>query len=126
MQPRAQRHPLESENTPLQTEARRSQRVFARVRVTVIRQEESGTLSEVTHTLVVNAHGALLTLAMKVHPGEILTLENCMTRDRKQVRVVRIGKKVESKNEVAIEFSSPAARFWHIDFPPDDWKTWQD
>ena len=118
---------LESEITPLQTEARRSQRVVARVRVKVIRPEESGgTLSEDTHTLVVNAHGALLTLAMKVRPGEILTLENWVGRERIQVRVVRLGKKVESKHEVAIEFCSPAPRFWHIDFPPEDWKAWQD
>jgi len=116
---------LESEITPFQTEARRSQRVVARIRVNVTRQEKSGgTLSEATHTLVVNAHGALLTLAMKVRPGEVLTLENWVGRERTQVRVVRLGKKVESKHEVAIEFSSPAPRFWHIDFPPTDWKAW--
>ena len=58
---------LESQITPFQTEARRSQRVVARIRVKVIRRDESeGTFSEDTHTLVVNAHGALLMLAMKV------------------------------------------------------------
>jgi hypothetical protein len=31
-----------------------------------------------------------------------------------------------SQNEVAIEFTEPAPRFWHIDFPPDDWKLIQD
>ena len=46
-------------------------------------------------------------LAMKVRTGEILTLENGVGRDRTHVRVVRLGKKIESKNEVAIEFSSP-------------------
>src|SRR5690242_15569982 len=118
---------LESQITPFQTEARRSQRVVARIRVKVIRRDESeGTFSEDTHTLVVNAHGALLMLAMKVRAGEILTLENGVGRDRTHVRVVRLGKKIESKNEVAIEFSSPAPRFWHIDFPPGDWKAWED
>lgn len=118
---------LESQITPFLSEARRSQRVVARIRVKVIRQEQSGgTLSEDTHTLVVNAHGALLMLAMKVHPGEILTVENGVGRERTQVRVLRLGKKVESKSEVAIEFSSPAPRFWHIDFPPADWKGWED
>jgi hypothetical protein len=118
---------LESEITPFQTEARRSQRVVARIRVKAVRQEESGrAISEDTHTLVVNAHGALLMLAMKVRPGEILTLENCVGRQRTQVRVVRLGKKIESKYEVGVEFSSPAPRFWHIDFPPTGWKAWED
>src|SRR5690348_669356 len=99
---------LESQITPFQTEARRSQRVVARIRVKVIRRDEAGdTFSEDTHTLAVNAHGALLMLAMKVRTGEILTLENGVGRDRTHVRVVRLGKKIESKNEVAIEFSSP-------------------
>lgn len=118
---------LESEITPFQTEARRSQRVVARVRVKVTLQEQSGgTISEDTHTLVVNAHGALLILAMMVRPGDLLTLENWAGRERTQVRVVRLGKKVASKREVAIEFSCPAPRFWHIDFPPADWKAWGD
>ncbi|HXF15038.1 MAG TPA: hypothetical protein VN517_17930 [Terriglobales bacterium] len=118
---------LESQITPFQSEARRSQRVVARIRVKVIRRDESGgTFSEETHTLVVNAHGALLMLAMKVRAGEILTLENGVGKERTQVRVVRVGKRIESKNEVAIEFSSPTPRFWHIDFPPGDWKAWGD
>lgn len=117
---------IESEITPFQTDARRSQRVVARIRVRVLRREGAGeTIAEDTHTLVVNAHGALLTLAMKVQPGEVLTLENWVGRERQQIRVVRIGKKQESKREVAIEFSSPAPRFWHIDFPPTDWKPWE-
>lgn len=118
---------IESQITPFQTDARRSQRVVARIRVRVFRQEGGGEkISEDTHTLVVNAHGALLTLAMTVQPGEILTLENWVGRERQQVRVVRIEKKQGSKREVAIEFSSPAPRFWHIDFPPSDWKPWGD
>ena len=31
-----------------------------------------------------------------------------------------------SKNEVAIEFTKPSPRFWHIDFPPADWQLLQD
>ena len=113
--------------TPFQADARRSQRVVARIRVRVLRQDGAGeTISEDTHTLVVNAHGALLILAMKVRPGETLTLENWVARDRQQIRVVRIGQKQGSKHEVAIEFSTPAPRFWHIDFPPPDWKAAQD
>lgn len=115
------------EIAPFQTDARRSQRVVARIRVRVLRKEDAGqTISEDTSTLVVNAHGALIALAMLVRPGESLILENWVGRERAHVRVVRIGKRVESKREVAIEFSVPSPRFWHIDFPPSDWKAWQD
>jgi hypothetical protein len=49
-----------------------------------------------------------------------------MSRERKQIRVVRIDEKHASKRAVAIEFTSPAPRFWHIDFPPADWKLLED
>jgi hypothetical protein len=117
----------ESQLLQFQANTRRSQRVAARIRVKVLRQEGAGEMmSEETHTLVVNAHGALISLAMVVRPGEALTLENLLSRDRQQSRVVRVGEKQASKHEVAIEFSSPAPHFWHIDFPPADWKPIQD
>ena len=31
-----------------------------------------------------------------------------------------------SRSEVAIEFTETAPRFWHIDFPPADWKLLED
>ena len=118
---------IESQSPPFVVNSRRSQRVVARIRVKVLRQEDAGDImSEDTHTVVVNAHGALLSLAMLVLPGESLTLENSMSRERKQIRVVRVGEKQASKHEVAIEFTTPTPRFWHIDFPPADWKLLQD
>ena len=102
---------------------RRSQRVVARFRVQVRRQTDDGAfMSEVTYTLVVNAHGALIHLAMKVQLNELLAIKHVNDGEERHSRVVRLGTKAASENEVAVEFTEPAPRFWHIDFPPADWK----
>src|SRR5215471_14035271 len=106
----------------LQSGRRRSQRVIARIRVRVIRHGNlDSDLSENTQTLVVNAHGALLALAMISHSGETLTLKHLLTSEERQVRVVRIEEKRSPPKEVAVEFITPAPNFWHIAFPPEDW-----
>jgi len=106
---------------------RRSQRVVARIRVQVRRRIDGDCLmSEASHTLVVNAHGALIGLAMKVQPKELLAIKNIMSGEEKHSRVVRVGEEVASHNAVAIEFTEPAPYFWHIDFPPADWKVLED
>jgi hypothetical protein len=107
--------------------ARRSQRVAARIRVQVRRQTDNDSfMSEVSYTLVVNAHGALIALAMKVQPNELLAIKNWNTAEERQSRVVRVGEEADSQNEVAVEFTEPAPHFWHIDFPPADWKRLED
>jgi hypothetical protein len=101
---------------------RRSERVVARIRVQVRKQMDGdGFMSEVGHTMVVNAHGALIRLAMKVQANELLAIKHMASREERHGRVVRIGKEATSQNEVAIEFTEPAPHFWHIDFPPTDW-----
>src|ERR1017187_175239 len=58
-------------------DTRRSQRVMARVRLMVRRQgDDDGLMSEVSHTVVVNAHGALIALAMSVQSGERLVIKH--------------------------------------------------
>ena len=105
--------------------ARRSQRVAARIRVQVRRQTDSDSfMSEVSYTLVVNAHGALIALAMKVQPNELLVIKNLNTGQERQSRVVRVSMGEETTEpQVAIEFTEPSPSFWNIDFPPSDWKT---
>jgi hypothetical protein len=101
---------------------RRSQRVIARIRIQVRKQTEGdGFISEVGHTLVVNAHGALVDLAMKVQVNEPLVIKHMHTGEERHSRVVRISKEATGNNDVAIEFTEFAPRFWHIDFPPVDW-----
>ena len=104
-----------------------SQRVVARIKVMVRRASDSdGFLSEVSHTSVVNAHGALLGLAMNVRPNELLAIKNWDSAEEKKSRVVLVGDDAAIQKDVAIEFVDPAPRFWHIDFPPADWNSLED
>jgi hypothetical protein len=82
-------------------------------------------MSEIGHTLVVNAHGALIQLVMKVQVNELLVLKHIHSGQEQHSRVVRIDKGTASNNQVAIEFTEAAPRFWHIDFPPADWTQWE-
>ncbi len=85
-------------------------------------ENESSFLSEESHTLVVNAHGALIALAMRVQPGQRLVLKNRGSGEEQECRVVHVGEKHAAKAEVGIAFTHPAPQFWRIDFPPADWK----
>jgi hypothetical protein len=101
---------------------RRSQRVLVRVPVLVRGlAEDDRPVSETTHTLVVNAHGALIDLAMDVRPGQKLVLEHGVSGKMVEARVVHVTKKETNKTEVGIAFALPAPYFWGIDFPPADW-----
>lgn len=102
-----------------QINVRRSQRVVARIRVSLRRQEELQ--AEVGYTLVVNAHGALVSVPMQAEADEIFIVKNISSREEMGARVVSVSKAANG-NEFAIEFAQPAPRFWHIDFPPADWK----
>ncbi len=106
---------------------RRSERVLLRVPVLVrVPAENDGSWSEESHTLVVNAHGALIALAAKVQPGQQLVLKNRVSGEQQECRVVQVGEKQAEKVEVGIAFAHPAPHFWHIDFPPGDWKPFSD
>ncbi|HVH50423.1 MAG TPA: PilZ domain-containing protein [Candidatus Bathyarchaeia archaeon] len=104
-------------------EMRRSRRVLLRLPVQV-RWTPAGetAISEDTTTLVVNAHGALLALAMKVKPGARIFVRNRAIVEDKECRVVRVEQKHDGKSEVGVEFLRPDAKFWGLEFPPDDWK----
>jgi hypothetical protein len=104
-------------------EMRRSKRVVLRLPIQV-RWTPPGDLAitEETTTLVVNAHGALISLAMKVKPGTRIFVRNRAVADDKECRIVRIQEKHEGKSEVGVEFLRPDAKFWGLEFPPDDWK----
>ena len=101
---------------------RRSQRVLLRVPVQVIaRGSGNQHISEDTFTLSVNAHGALIQLSMKVEVGQKIIVKHRNTEEEQSARVVRIGPVPDGKTEVGIEFLRPAAKFWRIAFPPEDW-----
>jgi len=77
--------------------------------------------SEETHTLIVNAHGALIQLALTVEIGQLLGIKNMQTMEELVCRVVHLGPDHPGKREVGIEFELASPRFWRIAFPPSDW-----
>ncbi|MGB0036235.1 MAG: hypothetical protein WBP79_12240 [Candidatus Acidiferrales bacterium] len=77
--------------------------------------------AEETRTLVVNAHGALISLAAPVAAGQTFTVANRATKQTLECRVVYLGTAQAGKTQMGIEFVKPSASFWQIDFPPDDW-----
>jgi hypothetical protein len=112
-----------SEHIPNAIDMRRSQRVLLRV-ATQVRWTPPGetAITEDTVTLVVNAHGALILLAMKVKAGSRIFVRNSAVTQDKECRVVRVHGRFEGKSEVAVEFLRPDPKFWGLEFPPDDWK----
>jgi hypothetical protein len=101
---------------------RRSQRVLLRMPILVIARGPNGQhVSENAFTSSVNAHGALIYLALKVETGQKIMIKNTETGEEQFVRVVRTNPAQEGKLEVAVEFLRPAPKFWRIAFPPDDW-----
>ncbi|MGC1483672.1 MAG: hypothetical protein WA789_07765 [Candidatus Acidiferrum sp.] len=77
--------------------------------------------SEETHTLIVNAHGALIQLALTVEIGQLLGVKNTQTMEQLVCRVVNLGPEQAGKREVGVEFEHPSPRFWRVTFPPADW-----
>ena len=101
---------------------RRSMRVLLSVPIQVTGKDAQNLdFSEETRTLVVNAHGALISLAAKVAPGQQITVSNKSTRSSMDCRVVYLGNPAAGKIQMGVEFLKACPSFWQIDFPPDDW-----
>jgi PilZ domain len=102
---------------------RRSQRVILSLRV-IVRTDDgpkATSFEEETHTLIVNAHGALIALKAKVAKGQKLRLTNRATKAEQSCRVASLGPMSEGKAQVGVEFLKPCPDFWQISFPPEDW-----
>jgi hypothetical protein len=101
---------------------RRSQRVLIGLPISVVlARPNQKPIREQTKTLAVNAHGALILLAMKLFAGDPVTLINHQTDEQQLCRVVYLGPVQSEKQEVGIEFVKPSPLFWRIAFPPRDW-----
>ena len=101
---------------------RRSMRVLLSVPIHVSgKAADNQEFKEETRTLVVNAHGALIALAAHVAAQQSITLSNNATHQSIDCRVVHLGSAQGGKTQVGVEFVKPSAKFWQIDFPPDDW-----
>jgi hypothetical protein len=102
---------------------RRSQRVVLALGITVSSLDEGriAAFQEETQTLIVNAHGALISLAAKVEKRQHLRMRNRTARQEQSCKVVFIGPVANGKTQIGIEFTSPPPEYWHIAFPPEDW-----
>jgi hypothetical protein len=67
---------------------------------------------EETETIDANAQGCLISLETPVVRGQRLYLVNSSNQDGQESRVVRVGKPVNGRREVAVEFLRAAPEFW--------------
>ena len=92
---------------------RRSKRVKLRIPVVVRCQTaDKHSVSEKTHTIIVNDHGALILLAAPVEIQQIIRLENQASREELLCRVTTLGPSFMGKTQVAVEFVMPTPGFW--------------
>lgn len=101
---------------------RRSQRILLKIPVRVTAQFGNDTpIAEDATTLEVNAHGALILLAMKVRAGQKIVVRNSGTGKEQDCRVVHVREALGGKAEVGIASPFAMPRFWNVEFPPPDW-----
>jgi hypothetical protein len=102
--------------------ARRSTRVFMRVRVVVAgKNSDSRRFREACETIVINAHGGLVYLNQPLSMDSMVVLTNPFTQEEQESRIVFLGDATEKGQRVGVEFLTPAPHFWGVDFVPADW-----
>ena len=107
-------------------ERRRSQRVMIRVPVTLQMTIAGQKVTFQGVTVSVNDHGAMVLCTRPVTAGTKLEMQNDRTRQRQLSRVTRAPVESQQSYLIPVEFVSPAPEFWHISFPPADWKPPED
>jgi hypothetical protein len=91
---------------------RRSKRVKARIPLMVrFQTADKHSISEKTHTIIVNDHGALILLAAPVGLEQIIRLENLVSGEELLGRVTSLGPSFMGKTQVAVEFVMPTPGF---------------
>lgn len=99
-------------------ERRRTVRVMLTVPLKVHGLNMEGeTFSAETRSHTVSLHGASIELDFAVALGDILLLENELTRERVEGRVVTIRHSRDGKTYVGLEFTDKDVNFWHMSFP---------
>ena len=98
------------------TSPRRSTRMFRRMPVKASGKDHNGKkFHEACETVVVNAHGGLLLLKHEIKDGETLVLENPVTQEELECRVVFLGEPSDRGQRVGVEFLTPSPHFWGIE-----------
>lgn len=105
---------------------RRSERVHVEmlVEVCVCSDDDEGQEPVFTRgkTIDVNAHGALLDVAMPVDIGQTLRLINVRTKREIECHVLRFAKRYpDGGGHIGVEFAGVSRHFWGVSSPPADW-----
>jgi len=110
-------------HTPMNTGARRrSQRVLMQVGVRIRGKSAQGVdFEELTETLAINAHGALVLLTARLTSGSVVYMRHNKTEEEQECHVAFLGPVRGGKAEIGLEFSVPRPTFWRVAFPPEDW-----
>lgn len=77
-------------------------------------------------TVAVNDHGAMLLCSRSLAADTKLELQHDLTRQRLPCRVTRPPRESPEGFLIPVEFQTPTPGFWHISFPPTDWKPVED
>jgi hypothetical protein len=102
---------------------RRSERIAAQLPVIVEgKPAGEGRFREPTRALLINAHGALISLTNAVTLRQKLTLSNPASQARQECSVVYLGDAQGGRTEVGVEFTVAAPQFWQVQDPPASWK----
>lgn len=110
----------EAHVAPADDNKRRSSRVFVRMPVAAKGKNTDGrTFRETSETILVSAHGCLLYLNHSVEEGSVMVINNPVSEEEQECRVVFVGDSSKKGQRVGLEFLTPAPHFWGIDFAPD-------
>ena len=103
-------------------ERRRSQRVILRVGVKLHVSIAGKPNLVAAFTANVNDHGALLVSPESFQQDERFIMEHNHSRQRIGCRVTRSPQPGPDGFQIGVEFDEAAPGFWHIAFPPTNWK----
>jgi len=99
-------------------ERRRTVRVMLSIPLTVHGISTEGeTFAVETKSHTISLHGASLELDYPVQLADVLTIENELTHEQVEGRVVTLKKTREGKMHVGVEFTNKDVNFWHMVFP---------
>src|ERR1700749_592503 len=99
-------------------ERRRTVRVMLSIPLTVHGISTEGeTFAVETKSHTISMHGASLELEYPVQLSDILMIENELTHEQVEGRVVTLKKTREGKMHVGVEFTNKDVNFWHMVFP---------
>ena len=101
---------------------RRSQRVLMQVSIRVRGKDAQGKgFEEMTETLAINAHGALVLLSARMISGTVVHVKHNKTQEEQECHVAFLGPVRSGRAEIGLEFTTPSPTFWRVAFPPEDW-----